>query len=1800
MSEILVNLKFSNTEGPTDLCKTTWSSKTLYNNEYMDSVDCTAGGRFDFGESAYFNGEYSILTRNNGNAISSEANKPLTLALWINTNFPRTTEKIYLLKNNYKDKNYNNSVYYYYESATKKLWITATDNTGVQESVNISKTINDNEWNFIFISLSPKLTVYANGVKYSYTGTNNLGIFNFGKTATIGYGYDKDYASYTVMKAYIDDFTVIKDLKETEYNPTNVPTTYLSNLIDYSLYETNDTFKDTEKEYSRYTQIEDLIEQYRPKTKERIDQLQNGLVPYVIKPTWYQIKKLIPMWNEPDIINSYTVGDTVKLGFQIYTCLKSNTPSIPGSDNTWRLLVNDYSKSIKEWVKPNPEYMFGDIVLYFNKLFKNTVNYNNKNPAPWVELTNLLNTEKTELNDPGYTYNEYTNYSLGDKINFNGKYYESTIDDNVGNTPDNHNSWEEISGDTSKYNAWVQPNAYKYGDIVEKDNDLYYSFTDHNSYVPSEYTVEWIKLKNWVYPEYKNRYYKGDEAYYLGKAYICTSDTTITHPNQITGTKYARARTRIVSMQSSTASMSKEEYDELYGFSETNTGYYWQTITVDAIPDTSTVTEYVYGNEYKKDDIVKINLSDWKAIAVDEIYFKNRLYTTDKSYTIQLRMDNLWDNHFFNTEYTDAIFEENYLAAYNASKVGAYLLFINNRFIPWDKITIIRSDNFVTLRIDNKYITVKSVKIICIPFKVEYSTTGYMPDKGVILFSFNTDGTFDGPINIYSTNSRIKVLQYNQSVFSNFYLDIGLDTKITSNNIFVFNDNEELLDNNSDNYTISSANMLNVKNRLSSKFRVYVIWDSTTDKSEDNLSAIPNSDAVREYLDPKNAYKYVDYKNLNFDASFPINVTNLGKEFDKNITNHTYLNTYNTNITNSLNKIFNYNKSKYDKIYEDVRPINIVEYDELQMNSIKRTIRITITEDNINSLLGNYILEGTNNLILLTEFNKDRYMNKSVRMKLRKTVTVKLNEDNINKYLDMSMIVNDNLVILTDSNKKNYLGQKVDILQAGFYTNNDETTDTIIMSRDIYDKEDTKNDTYVWFFKHGMLPKWYNTIQYTPNKFYFTDVPQNAKHYIYFGDDLSHQYIIVTTSDGRVAKSTTDRYLKIDDGTDLSSISINLYPNTGFTVGSINNIDAIRSGLLFGDITLTATPATINWYKVVIDYDAKNHQYIRSTITGNTTENYDFTVNNKRTIDGVEYTYAPNKVYLANNSSIIYYVPYGTTIENSVIANYGYTAGRINSTKLTVTGDAHIYFTASATPMKYTVTMINTKTSIYKLHATKTDGMSGAITEYDAPIKFSANYNDTIELKSEITDKRYKISSIDVNPVYNIITVSTNKYIVTGDLTVSADSNVSVNTFTLSMTNNYISKGTIVSYVTDSLTNKETKLTNTSSLSGITYGSKINVSTYETDKYYAAKAYGNSGLSKTEKDGELLLSGKPSPDRKTRRYGNMEIVGNASIELGEPELKMFQIVITQREHELITVAYTIDGVTTNTTKTVKVPYGTTYNVSVTTDKDYIAGELNTTSGTVTNNVNISIGEAHYNIIHVTVASGNETLRIVSNGKTYTSSFTAHYNDKWQITGRSANNGYILYPLSATSGTFVQDTIINGSNGWGGTIEQHTSGTYTFTLNTKQNMTIEVAGAGGGGGGSRGSGGGNDGGHGGCGDKQVQSIVLDAGTYSYTVGAGGAAGSNYNSAGSAGGSSSFSNLITAAGGPGGTYGGGLSNRTDAGNGQGGNRASVNASSSGWDPRRPGSGGRTGNRNGQPWAGENGWVKITYGSSNIIYS
>lgn len=234
-------------------------------------------------------------------------------------------------------------------------------------------------------------------------------------------------------------------------------------------------------------------------------------------------------------------------------------------------------------------------------------------------------------------------------------------------------------------------------------------------------------------------------------------------------------------------------------------------------------------------------------------------------------------------------------------------------------------------------------------------------------------------------------------------------------------------------------------------------------------------------------------------------------------------------------------------------------------------------------------------------------------------------------------------------------------------------------------------------------------------------------------------------------------------------------------------------------------------------------------------------------------------------------------------------------------------------------------------------------------------------------------------------------------------------------------------------------------------------------------------------------------------------------------------------------------------------------------------------------------------------------------KTYTSSFTAHYNDKWQITGRSANYGYKLYPLSAISGTFVQDTTINGSNGWGGTIEQHNAGTYTFTLNTKQNMTIEVAGAGGGGGGSVGRKGSGDGGHGGCGDKQVHSIVLNAGTYSYTVGAGGAAGGNswgrfasaHPGPGSAGGSSSFGNIITAAGGAGGHHGGGLTNRTDAGNGQGGNRDSVNRSAMGGPDDHdnsgyPGSGGRIGSQNRPPRPGENGWVKITYGSSNIVYS
>lgn len=1542
--EVLTNLRFSKNLGCTDLVGNKWSSDIIYKKEVIDSINYTASGKFD-GESAYFNGINSILKKINGNDIVINENEDFTISFWYSylASNNTITDKQFIINKSINNKTEKNCIYIEATPTDFKLTISDNDENKLQCKNKITNGMLSNDWNYYCITRHNGVcSVYINDV---CIGTSNkIKKLDFSEECVLGTGYDKDTMFQTTLNGYIDDFVIIKEALD----KVKIPSTYLINELDPSMYEDSNIWSDTEQKFSEYTAIENRIEDLRTRTKKRIQFAEEDLTPIIEKPIWYPVLENVPTWNPPDIENPYNKGEIISYGPKIYRCLQSATPSIPGKDKTWELLINNYESKVKEWIRPNNDYFYHDYVIFHDKLFISNVNYNNEIPAYWIKLTSLLNTDKEEIDEnPYYSFNTY---SKGDRVAYNNEYYESTVNKNRDHIPGDETYWSETSGNTKNIKDWTKPTTYSKGSIVTVNKKLYYSNTNNNRWEPSNHPTQWTLLKRWERPEYSSMYNTGDTVYYNGNLYKCLNDNAITIPT------------------------------------DTN---------------------------------------DWKNLQNNEVYFKNGKYYYSRTNKVKFKLRGIFDNHFTGKEFDNRYIEKNYHDMFNDGEIGPFLLFVNNKFIPWDDITLTRSDNFITIEINKSIIntTIKDIKIIKIPFKVVYSTTGYAPDKGFLLFSFKETGELDGSIKIYCTNSRIHELMYDEESYKNFFLDVDLTTKITDKNIILFTKEGDLLDNTRDNikYSISVGNMLNVYDTSSSGYRVYCIWDDKANTGEDNYGPLPNSDMVRELLNPENENKYDGY-------NLPISSEYLKKEFDDSVTNHTFKKEYETNIDESLHGIFNYNKSKYDPIYEKDRPVNIVEYSELEMNSLKRTIMIKITEDNIKDLLGNYIVLGNYKMILLDEHNKDDYMNKVVRIKLKKFKTIKLTKDNIDENVGTVFLENDSIQTIKDYNKNNFIGKTIQALQTSLFTEKSENKDTIIMSRDIYDKRDEKNDTFVILFKRGMLPEWYNTIKYTNDLFYFTNIPKGTTHYITL-NNKPHEHFVVQTGDGRYITSDKTNSFEVEDGEDLSTYNFEIVADKGYTAGIFTNAGLLDQ-LVYGDLSINCSNAKINWYKVTIKDSKKDNQVITSTIIDNQ-EEYDLS---KDTFvkNGITYKYQKGQKINNTNGDTVFYVPYNTLITSATTPFLGYDKGTVTPEKIYVTQDRVIKTSSSSTLHNYLLTMINNNPDIYSCFIDMHDiydkkdynyGISNK--NYKNPVKFITHYNNTIYPQYTIIDHRYKITGFNISPA-NSLVKDNDEYLVRNDSTVTYDNHIEKNIFNLTVNNNYANDCTIIVTIKDSITNTIRTIKDAGTLTDVPYGSEITVvSTGNRSHYYGPVI----------STGMTLNNVTDIEDRTVSvTYKGKTIEGNIFITTEQPEIRKYRVDAYRSTHQIITVKYNNITKSTNSSNDVSfwVTYGTKVTASITeVDYGYIAGKLyinekpNITSIDAMDDItiradNVTLRKFTIKIVRTDTDHQNLVVIDTKYNRNYITTFKADYLTRLNIN----NNSIIGWP-----GSIIVDnkTVANNNN-----------------------------------------------------------------------------------------------------------------------------------------------------------------------------
>lgn len=404
----------------------------------------------------------------------------------------------------------------------------------------------------------------------------------------------------------------------------------------------------------------------------------------------------------------------------------------------------------------------------------------------------------------------------------------------------------------------------------------------------------------------------------------------------------------------------------------------------------------------------KIDLQ-WKQI--EEIFFKDGTMHVERDRrSLKIKIFNLPNNWLFKNN-APRFIDDYLFHGFKYNIFMPFILFIDDKFIPWSNIRIVKSDQHITFLIYEVYkynYTIEKVQLISLPFDVYYSEKSIMPSiiyrtkvsmiKGTdkkyyidsntlsskvinikkvyndeieydiddykiinsreIEFKENVSGLIYADIETFYDGTKIfgfdkeyklggddyiicslepilHILKYEKANdWKHQYINIDMKTKITDKNVFIFNHDTGAYEDTID-YQMEIGNKLTINDpdNTSINHDIYIFWDDSHVKSEDNASKVPNVELTKSLLllsKPTDIDDIIDLDALNREFQFV----------------PTYNKRENDKFYNSISYIFNYNRNKFDPIYEYRRPVNDIEYTGEFMNSRKNSHgNITMSRD---------------------------------------------------------------------------------------------------------------------------------------------------------------------------------------------------------------------------------------------------------------------------------------------------------------------------------------------------------------------------------------------------------------------------------------------------------------------------------------------------------------------------------------------------------------------------------------------------------------------------------------------------------------------------------------------------------------------------------------------------------------------------------------------------------------------------------------------------------------------------------------
>jgi hypothetical protein len=293
-----------------------------------------------------------------------------------------------------------------------------------------------------------------------------------------------------------------------------------------------------------------------------------------------------------------------------------------------------------------------------------------------------------------------------------------------------------------------------------------------------------------------------------------------------------------------------------------------------------------------------------------DTYFKNGSYAVSRDYfETCVKVNGILTNI---CEDKERFFFEKMVNGYNNNILKPFLLFINKVHIAWSRITVARSDFNISLLISDmdKDIVINDLQIISLPFKVIY-TEDEDEQPLNILYRFNKDGAFsyDSSIFVYADNDKIQTKIYKEDRYKNYDMQISYTRKITPNNLVVFDQFGRLEKNIS--IDVKNTNLLTMDDSFAITRYVSCCYHIESNYNEANTTRVRNEQYEKQFIDGFAGFPQMDENMFLSDFDFT----------------HNRSLPYSQNISNSLDYVFGYDENKLDKVFEDIKPVNIMQYD---------------------------------------------------------------------------------------------------------------------------------------------------------------------------------------------------------------------------------------------------------------------------------------------------------------------------------------------------------------------------------------------------------------------------------------------------------------------------------------------------------------------------------------------------------------------------------------------------------------------------------------------------------------------------------------------------------------------------------------------------------------------------------------------------------------------------------------------------------------------------------------------------------